>query len=598
MHRMKLKNVAKTLFLFSKHVKSAKRFRIPITVIVFIMLSMSDIVFNVFLLRYIVENYNSGLHFEIFLYIMFGVLLFQIVVWMLEAYYNEYYAEDSIQKVELYLKNVLYHKVDNISMEEFKKSHFYDKYFFVVENLKERIKGYFSLIEVLVSSLMMIVTLTGFIFITDPVLIFFILLPLVGEWLISPSLTKFISLKTKEVSNVERRLEYVERVMYLKQYSKEIRTTKVKHIILKTMDRFFLDMKYNIQYYGRKIGIRHFVIQYLFQGVAFFGILFYLVFRVKSGNVAIENAVVIVTTFNQTVFSFKNIMDLYITSVEQCEYLKDIMYFIGMYEDSSCETIEYVAVPKIIEKIEFKNVSFKYPNQEIYALRNINFEVKRGQKVAIIGANGAGKTTIMNLICRIYTPIEGEILINGININKFNFQEYKQRISLVRQHFVVFATTLEKNVLLREATNSEDRKRFVQAVKKSGFYDKYIQLSKGFKTIVTKEFDEEGESFSGGELQKIAIARTMAADADLMLLDEPSSALDPISEDKLITSLFDHVDDKLLFIVSHNMSYAKKSDVILFFENGKLMEIGCHDDLIQRDSNYSKYFKLQASYFK
>jgi ATP-binding cassette subfamily B protein len=594
---MRINDMIKILFSFAKEVNKAQRSRIPMTILVYIALPLSEIVFNVYLLRYIVKNYNNGFQIEQFVLILIGLLILQIGIWTLEGYYSQYYADNSIQKVGRHFSNQLYRKINDIPLERFENSEFYDEYFFISNNLIVRISSFFRLIEILVSSFAMLSTLSVIIFITDPIIIIFVLFPLIVEWIISPYINRLRISSNKENSNVNRRIDYIQRVLYLKDYAKEIRTTKIRNVILYQFERFISDFNLLIKKYGMKIGIKQFVVDYTFQIISFFGAIIYITIRVINGDVSPENAIVIIITFNQTIYSFKNIIDFYISSMEECTYLDDILKFIKIEPKNSLST-KYIPIPEVIEKIEFSNVSFRYQDQLDYALKHVNFEAYRGQKIAVLGDNGAGKSTLVKLIMRSYEPLEGEIRINDININYFDPEEFKQRVSTIRQDFIVFATELEKNILLDNIQNENDKIRYLFSIEKSGFNEKHKTLKNGSKTIITKEFESEGEVLSGGEMQKVAIARAIANYTDLLLLDEPTSALDPISEDKFYKCIHNDFNESLVFIVSHSFSLSKAVDKILFFSKGELKESGNHETLLSTDKEYAKYFKMQAKYFE
>lgn len=595
-NNMGVLDILKTIFRFGRVVDNAQRGRIWLTVVVYIALPLSDLIFNVYLLHYIVRNYDAFFSLERFTMIMLVLLLVQILIWAIESYYTQYYADDSIQRICDYFLGKIYKNIEVVSSEEFDNPDFYDKYYFVLNNLKARIRSFFGIIEAVVASAMMIITLSTIIFVTDPMLILFVLFPLFVECVVSPHINKLQVSKRKEDSNIDRHADYIQRVFYLKDYAKEIRTTHVKNILFSQFERIVCDYNSTIKKFGKSIGIRNFLIEYSFQVFSFFCVVLYLVIKTFNNEVSPENAIVIISTYNQIVYSLKSMVDTYFGCLEQCVYFKEILDFTVFEHVSSIQT--YSSIPDTIESIEFKNVSYRYKNSKDLALKNVSFKVVRGQKVVILGYNGAGKSTLMKLISLTYKPTEGDIFINGINVNQFDEKELRKKISVLRQNFVVFATDLEKNILLKSIETDEDKAAFNCAIKKSGFLNKYVTLERGSKTIISKEFNDTGIVLSGGEMQKVAIARVLANDADVQLFDEPTSAMDPISEESFFGAIFDVAKYNMTFIVSHNFSFAKKADYILFFSEGELIEKGTHNYLISSNKEYSRLFKLQAKYFE
>jgi len=246
-------------------------------------------------------------------------------------------------------------------------------------------------------------------------------------------------------------------------------------------------------------------------------------------------------------------------------------------------------------EIQFDNVSFTYPNTEIPILRNLNFTVKSGQKVGIVGLNGSGKTTLVKLLLRLYKPTEGKILINGIDINTIPLEQYLKCIGVVLQDFTVFAYSIKENIAF-DKNISEDK--INDAIKKSGFESKVARLKKGIDTILCKELDENGIELSGGEGQKLALARALCKDAGILILDEPTSNLDPIAEYEMFSNLREISEGKTTVFISHRLSSIKFCDRIFVIKGGIIAEDGTHEDLMAKDGLYADMFESQAKFYR
>jgi ATP-binding cassette subfamily B protein len=593
-----IKESFKLFIQFAREIRHADKHRIFVTILVYTALPLSSIVFDVLLLRYIVDNYNDNFKWEQFIIIMFGVLLFQIIVWLLESYYVQYYSENSNLKVSQYFYFKLFKKIDKTPLSNFENKEYYDRYYFILNNTENRVSGFISIIENFVSSFIMLFTISLVVFLYGPLIIIFVIIPLVFEYILTPYINKRKFSYNKEMSNIQRKGDYAQRVLYLKDYAKEVRTTKIKNVIYAQYDHFISDAKRLVRIYGLKIGLLQFFVNFSFQIVSFIGAIIYITYRVLSGYMDMGSAIVIVSTFNQIIYSVKNIVDIYMSSMEQAMYIKDMFSFFSAPEKSQPNQNEYESFPLLIETLEFKNVCYQYQNGNKEALNDVSFIVQKGQRIALLGPNGAGKSTMIKLIMRLYEPTSGEILINGININRYKLEEYKQKISSVKQKFIIFATDLEHNILFKSIENTQEQNTYINAIEKSSFLEKHAQLKNGSKTIVTKEFDKEGEIFSGGEMQKLAIARAIANESDVIIMDEPTSALDPVSESVFMQMIFENFEDRILFIVSHSFSMAKKADKILFLMDGRLKESGTHAHLMSLNGSYAGYFKIQAEYFE
>ena len=245
--------------------------------------------------------------------------------------------------------------------------------------------------------------------------------------------------------------------------------------------------------------------------------------------------------------------------------------------------------------IEFSNVSFKYPRTENYVLRNVNLKFKIGEKLAVVGMNGSGKTTFIKLLCRLYDPTEGEILLNNVDIRKYDYKEYMSIFSVVFQDFKLFSFGLGQNVSASFHYNEELAKRCLE---KAGFYERLQSMKKGLETSIYKDLDEEGVEISGGEAQKIALARALYKNAPFIILDEPTAALDPIAEYEVYSKFNEIVQDKTAIYISHRLSSCRFCDIIAVFDGGQIVQRGVHDRLLQ--DTHGKYYELwnaQAQYY-
>lgn len=246
-------------------------------------------------------------------------------------------------------------------------------------------------------------------------------------------------------------------------------------------------------------------------------------------------------------------------------------------------------------EIEFHNVSFKYPGTDTYALKNLSLKFHVGQRLAVVGMNGSGKTTMIKLLCRLYDPTEGQITLNGINIKKYDYMEYMSIFSVVFQDFKLFSYTLGQNV---GTSASLDRAKAQSCLKKAGFSSRLENLPKGLETFLYKDFDEDGVEISGGEAQKIAIARALYKDAPFIVLDEPTAALDPIAEFEVYSKFNEIVGSKTAIYISHRLSSCRFCDDIAVFHEGRLVQRGSHEQLLAESGG--KYFELwgaQAQYY-
>ena len=243
------------------------------------------------------------------------------------------------------------------------------------------------------------------------------------------------------------------------------------------------------------------------------------------------------------------------------------------------------------ESLEFRNVSFSYKEEQ--TILNLSFVIRKGQKIALVGHNGAGKTTIIKLLLRLYDPTSGVILYNGKDIREYNLKAYRELFATTFQDFQMFGMTIKENVLMGRHYDNEEE-QVISALKKAGVYEKVMTLKDGIHTMMTKEFDADGAVLSGGETQKIAVARTFVKEAVMKIFDEPSSALDPIAEFELFQNIMKEGEDHTMLFISHRLSSVKNCDKVFMLEKGHLIEEGTHQELLTANGSYAQMYKKQA----
>ncbi len=277
------------------------------------------------------------------------------------------------------------------------------------------------------------------------------------------------------------------------------------------------------------------------------------------------------------------------------QYLEETFAYLEMPNNMYQGTLAVEKRDDIDYEIEFRDVSFRYPRSDEWALRHVNMKFKIGDKLAIVGENGSGKTTFIKLLCRLYDPTEGKILLNGIDITRYRYDEYMSLFSVAFQDYTLFAFSVGENVA---ASDKIDEGRVLDCLNRVGLGEKIASLPKGIHTNIGREYENDGVDFSGGERQKIALARALYKDAPFMILDEPTAALDPLAEAEIYARFNDIASDKTSVFISHRLSSCKFCDEIAVFHHGTLVQLGSHDALVADERG--KYYELwhaQAQYY-
>ena len=269
------------------------------------------------------------------------------------------------------------------------------------------------------------------------------------------------------------------------------------------------------------------------------------------------------------------------------EYFRTFME----YEEKIPEDMDGI-IPEKIRSVEFKNVCFEYKENKP-VINNLSFKIEGNKVCALVGHNGAGKSTIIKLLLRLYDPTSGEILVNGINIKEYNLKAYRRQFSAAFQDYRVMAMSVRDNVIMGEKLD-EPNETAKRALKCAGVWDKISSLSDGIDTVMTKEFDNNGAVLSGGEQQKIVVARAFAQQTSLKIFDEPSSALDPIAEYELYKGIMNESKGHITLFISHRLSSVKDADEVFMLENGTVIEQGTHRQLMAMGGKYCEMFTKQA----
>jgi ATP-binding cassette subfamily B protein len=298
---------------------------------------------------------------------------------------------------------------------------------------------------------------------------------------------------------------------------------------------------------------------------------------------------------SQNIFQslFFGLSDLYENSL----FMSNLFSFLEL-EPLMPVSLNPIELPRpIVRGIEFKNVSFQYADRPEYALKNVNLLIKPGEKIALVGANGAGKTTLVKLLTRLYDPTEGYITIDGIDLRDIDPKELQKRIGVIFQDFVKYFLPARENIGFGQIDQLDDEARIIDASKRSGAHETLMALPQGYATMLGKWF-EKGNDLSGGEWQKVALGRAFMREAEVLVLDEPTAALDAINEYAIFQRFRELTDNKIALLISHRFSTVRMADRIIVLEHGEVTEMGTHQSLVDLDGMYAKLFNIQAEGYR
>lgn len=398
-----------------------------------------------------------------------------------------------------------------------------------------------------------------------------------------------------EMTIMNRKRDYAFKTMYNFKNGKDIRLYHMDNWLVREFRKISLVRRGLLWNIEKKKCVSNVVASVMTTVVELF-LYIILIYAVIKENCSIGTYTMCAAAI-RTLFSTLNVMLDDLAHIRQQSLLVNDLYdFIHIdREEESMEDITFDASQPY--EIVLKNVSFQYPGSNKYALKNISLTIKKGEKLGIVGLNGSGKTTLIKLITKLYEPTSGQIFVNGIDINTLNRHQYYKMFSVVFQDIVAFAFPLYENVSMLPEDDT-DMDKVMDCLAKAGLSDKVNSLKNGVNTALLKIIDEEGIELSGGENQKLALARALYKDAAYLILDEPTAAFDALAEQRIYTTFHEMAKDKTALFISHRLSSTKFCDHIAMFEYGKLIEYGTHNELLKKGGKYYEMFEIQAKYYK
>ena len=547
-----------------------------------------------FILKMIIEGLMGDAAFEdIVIILLISLALVVCIEWLTQML--EEWAKAKVIKLDGKIQRDLIEKNSRMDLIYYDNPEYYDTYVFVANNADHMIEGAVVISSKIFGGAIALLVAAAMILTINPFLAVF---PIVG--FIINLVTRFKMEEIEytwwlEFKKQLRKADYSKRVFYQPEYAKECKLTNVKEPLRLQFDEALdaasaAGKKYTplLTWISLLNWITVFTVLSFFAVPAYLGYLALVLRKIALGEVASAN----------------NAANYVRSNLNEINYCLVDFQIIGQYAEKFRKLLDYEPVIEVADGITpekgagslvLSNVTFRYPNTDKDTLTDISIEIKPGEKIAIVGENGAGKTTFVKLLMRLYDVTDGSISYNGHDIRDYKTSEYRKKISAVFQDYNIYAGTIAENVLLRQY-DEKDKEDVIAALKKADFMKKLDKLPAGTDTELTREFSEEGINLSGGESQKIAISRVFLKNEDraISILDEPSSALDPVSEYKLNKNLIDHAQNDTVIFISHRLSTTRMADRIYLFEKGSIIEEGTHEELMQLNGRYREMFDRQA----
>ncbi len=543
---------------------------------------------------YVLEAAEKGYPFERVAAVIF-ILAVSITIGMLFTVFSgDYIMEKERPKVKEKIKIMLYEKASKVDLSCYDDPEFYNSQVLALSEVDNQIDKVEGLVINVLSGLSAFISNGIYFIVKDKPSILFVIISFIMSYVFNQMFIKVNYKARIERNPSERKRTYIERIFYLNDYAKEIRMNPdVAGIMYGRFDKASEEIIDVDKKYARK----RFFIEFVRTHIANFFVcdtlyITYLILMVVvTKNISISTLAILYNSFGRLKHSMNVFTETYPASCETSLYIQKIRDFLNTKPKIVSEG--NIEASKEAKRIDLENVSFSYKPDTPSVINDMSLFIKPGRKIALVGYNGAGKTTLVKLLMRLYDPTSGTIRADGEDIRNYDLESYRDSIGAVFQDFNIFAGSVKENVVLAPLDNCDEDK-IVRSLKDSGLYDRTLTLSSGLDTMLTTEFDDEGLNLSGGESQKLAISRVFYKDAGLMILDEPSSALDPIAEYQLNHAMLGATGDKTVIFISHRLSTTRIANHIFMLEDGRIVEEGNHEQLLAMNGKYAAMWKAQA----
>ena len=546
------------------------------------------------LIGYVLEAAEFGYPFKHVAGVIILIATLITVGMFFTVYQGEYVGPKERPKVREKIKMMLYEKARDMDLECYDDPEFYNSQVLAISQIDDQIERVVKFLIDTLSGLSAFITSAIYFIYKDKTAILFAIGSFVLAIIFEQLYNKQNYLTKIESIQASRKRDYVKRIYYLNDYAKEIRlNSDVSDVMFRRFEEandevYAIEKKYALKkwFFGF---MRRYIGNTFFADVLFIG---YLVYQAAVlHHISFSTLAILYSSFGRLKNSMRVFSETYPFACETSLYVNKIREFLN-YKPKIMS--EENAEPSLRAKeIELDKVSFAYGKNKDMIIKDMDLSIKPGEKIALVGYNGAGKTTLVKLLMRLYDPKEGVILADGRNIREYDTKKYHDSIGAVFQDFQIFAGTVKENVVLDVADDAEED-GIRKALTESGLLERIDRFDKGLDTDLTTEFSETGVNLSGGESQKLAVSRVFYKNAGLMILDEPSSALDPIAEYQLNHAMLEATGDKTVIFISHRLSTTRIADRIIMLEKGRIVEQGTHEELLSLNGKYARMWKVQA----
>ncbi len=573
---------------------------IVIEIVLDLLWSVIEFFSGSFLLKVVVDHLGNDAPLGQLALIILGMLAIHVTVFFAQQAFWQIYAPISQRKLTMAIKKRLYAQMQAVELSCYEDPEYYEKYVKAMNEAEGRAFNVLWSLERLFGQVFSLIANALLLWSIDPILMLFALIPFAAGF-IRKKRNKIAFNENNDIQKLAWKANYIQRGFYLQDYAKEMRLTGMSDKLLEDLDETTVEIEKVKKKYGVRTAALDYICRVSHEVVTILGACLYAVYAtLVQGSIGVGDCIVVLNSVGSVSGYLQGLVTNLVSFHEHALYIENLRSFLE-YEPQIKENPQGLTAES--GEILAENVCYRYKGAEKDTLKGITLRMAPGEKIALVGQNGSGKSTFVKLLLHLYEPTEGSITLNGRPMNDYVLSSWRDCFEPVFQDYRTFALSVAENILMRPMrTDPEgeaaDRAAVENALKASGAWERVQKMPHGMDTMLTREFDDKGEVLSGGEAQKIALARVFAGNSPVVILDEPTSALDPVAEYKLFENMMEACRDRTVIFISHRLSSAVLADRVYLFEDGCVVEYGTHKELMERGGHYADMFHKQAESYR